>query len=231
MSFWRIVVMRKSQIALAVAAAFGAGAAATTANAVDLVATLTGVTSHGANSSSLKIAGTTATWSYNTSSGIVTGSGLYQSRGQISPVSIVFDHDITNLVIGGGGAANATTYICTEGNFGTGVGASICGNYNFGANYVNESSTSWGPGTAAARTLAGDDVSSGPQQALSAFDGMTSTLAGNGTDLAVSNEVTGVSGTTFDFTVAAIPIPAVAYLFPAGLIAGLGWMRRKAKSV
>jgi len=26
---------------------------------------------------------------------------------------------------------------------------------------------------------------------------------------------------------AAIPVPAVAYLFPAGLIAGLGWMRRR----
>jgi len=31
-----------------------------------------------------------------------------------------------------------------------------------------------------------------------------------------------------EFSVAPIPIPAVAFLFPAGLIAGLGWMRRQA---
>jgi len=32
-------------------------------------------------------------------------------------------------------------------------------------------------------------------------------------------------------SVAAIPIPAVAYMFPAGLIAGLGWMRRRGQSI
>jgi hypothetical protein len=35
------------------------------------------------------------------------------------------------------------------------------------------------------------------------------------------------SADSVTLNVAAVPIPAVAWLFPAGLVAGLGWMRRK----
>ncbi|MEO7386758.1 MAG: VPLPA-CTERM sorting domain-containing protein [Gammaproteobacteria bacterium] len=59
-----------------------------------------------------------------------------------------------------------------EGNFGGNVGASICGNYNFGANFVNESTTNWGPGTSASRSLRGDDAAIGAVQSIASLDGM-----------------------------------------------------------
>jgi hypothetical protein len=38
------------------------------------------------------------------------------------------------------------------------------------------------------------------------------------------------SADSVTLNVAPVPIPAVAWLFPAGLVAGLGWMRRQRKS-
>jgi MYXO-CTERM domain-containing protein len=52
------------------------------------------------------------------------------------------------------------------------VGASICGNYNLGGNFTNESTTSWGPGTAVSRTIGGDDFALGSQQSIATLNGM-----------------------------------------------------------
>jgi hypothetical protein len=102
--------------------------------------------------------------------------GTLNARATTAPTSTLFRQLITGLVIGNGAAASAATFVCTEGNFGSGVGASICGNYTLGANFANESTTSWGPGTAASRTLGGDDSSSGPQQTIVALNNMTANL-------------------------------------------------------
>ena len=57
-------------------------------------------------------------------------------------------------------------------------------------------------------------------------DGIISTSQWNdGSGNTIQMDYLGSSG-----SIAPIPIPAVAYMFPAGLIAGLGWMRRRERS-
>ena len=139
--------------------------------------------------------------------------GTFNARFNITPSTTLFRHSITGLVIGAGGAATATTYTCTEGNFGPGVGASLCGNYNFGANFTNESSTSWGPGIAVARTMGGDDMAVGVQQQLNgligAYDTFTQTSF-DGTTLVLSNA-------------SCTSAPAICATLPDGFNAGYKW--------
>jgi len=53
------------------------------------------------------------------------------------------------------------------------------------------------------------------------------TIAPGGIVRIVMTSDTGNTMYVVEGTVAPIPLPAAAYLFPAGLIAGLGWMRRR----
>jgi len=160
------------QSALAMAVAAAVGGASTGAQAAPYTATLKSVTSYaGAGSSVGNITSSTATWSYDDATNLLTSTGgVFNVRFTITPTTTLFRHSIAGLVIGNAGAASATTYTCTEGNFGGNVGASLCGNYNFGANFANESTVTWGPGTTFARTLGGDDMALGPQQNNSAYD-------------------------------------------------------------
>ena len=75
--------------------------------------------------------------------------GTLVANYQLIPGSItLFRHNITSLVVGAGAPATAASYSCIEGNFGPeSVGAALCGNYTFGANYLDESTATWGPGT------------------------------------------------------------------------------------
>jgi len=211
--------MRKTaSIAVAVAAALG-GAAAQAAN---IPVFLTGVTSKSANGSSVgNIASSTATWSYDTVSGVVTGSGTLDAKFFVGP-SPIFNPVIDDLTAGGGGAAGATSYSCVEGVFGAAVGANICGNYGFGGNFVDESTVTYGPGTAFSRTIGGDDTPFGPfPQNISDFTGMTSTLVG--TDLTLEN---GTPTSGYAMTFSTVPVPAAAWLFGSAL-GLLGWARRR----
>jgi hypothetical protein len=124
--------------------------------------------------------GSSAIWEFNTVSKIVTGSGLYYAQYQISPLQPgqLFTHSISNLIVGGGGAASAAAYECVEGSFGTIVGGNLCGNYSFGGNFIDDSSISYGPGTAFSRTIAGDDIIVGPQQSLRNYDGLRTFFTG-----------------------------------------------------
>ena len=38
------------------------------------------------------------------------------------------------------------SFVCTEGNFGLSVGVSLCGNYHFGGNFIDESTIDLGSG-------------------------------------------------------------------------------------
>ena len=227
--------MKHSSIAAGVAAAFGAAGA----NAVVVNLVLFGTTAESNMGPSTTIlSSSTATWAYDTVTDVLTATGLYKEQTQIVPIpGQLFTHNIVNLVVGGGAAATATSYSCVEGSFGSGVGASLCGNYNFGTNAGNESSTSWGPGTAFSRTIGGDDGVVGAQQDLSQYDGMstsqicgsTCTLDGqawNGTSLVMSNAVSGVGGYAIHLGQLSVPVPAAAWLFGSAL-ATLGWLRRK----
>jgi len=238
--------MKKTANALGVAIAATLGAAA--ADAATYSATLTGVASFSGNGSSAgNISSSTATWSYDDVSGLLSQTGgTYNVRFTTAPTSTLFRHLITGLVIGNGGAASATTYTCAEGNFGGNVGASLCGNYNFGANFVNESTATWGPGTATARTTGGDDMALGPQQSISAYS-YFATVSWVGTTLILSNAscnpfapgnangcaTTGGANTGYTWTLNAgpqvVPVPAAVWLFGSAL-GLLGAARRRAKA-
>lgn len=226
-------------LAAAIAATLGSTGAA---EAALYTATLTSHVTFSNNAtagSALNISSSTATWQYDDVTDLVTQTGgLHNARAQTSPISTLFRHSITGMVIGNGAAASATSFVCTEGNFGGNVGASICGNYNFGANFANESSTTWGPGTAFARTMGGDDNALGPQQSILQYNGMT-TVSFNGSTLVLSNATcTGSCTTTSGFNngyqmtwsvTPVIPVPAAVWLFGSAL--GLmGVMRRRLKA-
>ncbi|HJP39677.1 MAG TPA: VPLPA-CTERM sorting domain-containing protein, partial [Gammaproteobacteria bacterium] len=114
------------------------------------------------------------------------------------------------------------------------VGASGCGGYNLGANFSDDSSTTWGPGTTISQTIGGDDVSTSSPRTISAYDfgfvsftgtgltlGDTVTL-GNG--VGVGSQGVGGGGEAMVFQV--VPVPAAAWLFGSAL-GLLGWARRR----
>lgn len=187
----------------------------------------------------LHVANTTsssATFTYDDVTNLVTQTGgTFNARWTTAPTSTLYRMLTTGLVMGNGGAASAASLSCVEGNFGAGVGASICGNYSFGANFANQSTTSWGPGTASARTLGGDDSAVGPQVSVAALDGIN-TVSWDGVTLVVTNRrctyVPGPcwpspysEGYTWTFQATPVPVPAAAWLFGAAL-GGLGLVRR-----
>jgi hypothetical protein len=233
--------MNYNKTALAVAVAASLGGVSTAANAATYNATLTGIFTYSNNGT----AGTpgnssssTATFTYDDVTNLLTQTGgTVNNRVTTSPTSTLYRTLITGLVQGNGGAASASTYVCQEGNFGGNVGASICGNYSLGANFVNESTTTWGPGTATSRTIGGDDSASGPQQSIAFQDGMVTT-AFNGTSLTMSNATcTGTcttlpagsfnSGVRWELSTTVVPVPAAVWLFGSAL-GLLGVARRKA---
>lgn len=192
------------------------------------------------------ISSSTATWQYDDVAQLLTQTGgTFQVRFSITPgVTTLFRHIITGLVIGNNVAASAATYSCIEGNFGGSVGASLCGNYNFGANFTNESSMTWGPGAISARTLGGDDMAIGPPQGVALYDDFA-TVSWVGTTLTLSNAwcnpnapgnasgCASMGGVNTGYTwilsadpQAPVPIPAAAWLF-GGAFGVLGWVRRR----
>jgi hypothetical protein len=175
--------MNDNRYALTAALTTALGAAAPATDAADHVVVLTAVSSYSnSGTSAVDITSSTATFSYDDTTNLVTQTGgVYNGRLSIVPnVSTLFRHTITGLVMGNGGAASASSYRCINGNFGQSISfANLCGNYNFGANFVEESTISYGPGTAYARTIGGDDViafniNGGIPQNIAQLDGMTS---------------------------------------------------------
>ena len=233
--------MNKYSSALGVAIAATLSATAADAAVISIVQ-YKDISYSGNGSASGNISSSTATWSYDTVTGALSETGgTFDVRFTTAPTSTIFRHSITGLVLGAP-TATAATFFCTEGNFGATVGASICGNYGFGGNFANESSSSWGPGTAAARTIGGDDVSYGPQQAISAYNYFATTFF-NGTQLIMSNAscnvyapgnangcaTVGGFNTGYTWVLSTVPVPAAVWLFGSGL-GLLGAVRRRAKA-
>ena len=107
------------------------------------------------------IAGATiATWDWDGTT--LSGSGLYSAVMSVSsnPAGPVMIADqVTDLSMDmSTGTASATAYSCLEGTFFPGIGASGCGGYTFEGNFVDDSNSIWGPGTAFSQTLGGDDL-------------------------------------------------------------------------
>ncbi len=180
--------------------------------------------------------GTTSTVTWDWDGTTLSGSGLYSAASSIgsSPFSSsILADNIEDLSIASG-VATATLYSCQEGTFLATVGASGCGGYNLGANFSDDSSTTWGPGTTISQTIGGDDVSTSSPRTISAYDfgfvsftgtgltlGDTVTL-GNG--VGVGSQGVGGGGEAMVFQV--VPVPAAAWLFGSAL-GLLGWARRR----
>jgi len=152
----------------------------------------------------------------------------FRTRTSPSPGGRHFDRFITDLNITNGSAAGSAAYNCADGGFGAMVGASMCGNYLFGDDGVNDSTVSYGPGLAFSRTLGGDDTVAGAQQsindynlAVASYDGAT--LVFQSADWTSSG---GTAGLQMNFRV--VPVPAAAWLF-GGALAALGAVRRRLK--
>ncbi len=177
--------------ALTAAVLASLGMAAGGADAAVYSATLTQALTYANNSpfgSACNFSSSTATWTYDDVSGLLTQTGgNYNLRVSTGP-STLYRTSITGLIIGNGQLATASSYVCTEGNFGATVGASICGNYYLGDNYIDESTTTWGPGTAYSRTLGGDDYAAGPTQNIDRFHGMTTVSFSPGGTLVLTNK-------------------------------------------
>ena len=238
---------QKTALAIAIAAGVSGMTVADDAAATTYTATLTAIATYSNNGtagSPLNIASSTGlTWSYDDVTNLMTQTGgTINARATTAPTTTLFRQFITGLVIGNSAAASAATFNCVEGNFGAGVGASICGNYLLGANFLNESTTTWGPGTAASRTLGGDDVAAGAQQTIAALNGMsviswsgTTLILGNGTCTGPCLTIGGGAnnnGYKYTFTAgpqAVVPVPAAVWLFGSALgLLGVARRQRKA---
>lgn len=232
--------MKKSTLALGTAIAASLGATVADAAVVNL--TLRGVASYSGNGSSAgNITSTTSTWDYDTVSGSLTQvGGTFNVRFTTAPTSTLFRHTATGMVLGAP-TATASTFVCQEGNFGAGVGASICGNYSFGANFANESTATWGPGTASSKTIGGDDVNFGPQQSIGAYN-YFATVSWDGTILRMGNgacnpfapgnangcATVGGFNTGYAWTLST-PLPAAVWLFGSAVgLLGAARLRSKA---
>jgi len=218
--------MKKSAVAAAVTTALGGVAAE--AAVVNLVL-VSGVAGSMGAPSALIVSNSTATWTLDTVTGVVTGSGNLIQQSQVAPFlpGQVFTRTVGNLSWGGTTTATATSFDCVDGSFSNSVFASFCGNYNWGANYTNESTNSYGPGLAFSKTVAGDDVNLGQQQNITDYDGATTTIGGltGGSLITVSNinpTITGGQALVYQV----VPVPAAVWLFGSAL-GLLVWVRRR----
>jgi hypothetical protein len=229
---------QKNALAVAIAAGVGGMTVTDDAAAAAYGATLISMYHfYNEGSSAANFSSSTGlSWSYDDVTQLMTQTGgTLNARTTNAPTTTLFRHLITGLVFGNGGAASASSFSCVEGNFGPGVGASICGNYSFGGNFVNESTSSWGPGTAASRTLGGDDYSNGPQQSVASQYSGFSTISWVGTTLRLEKKYctgyctslpAGSYNGSFQYTFSVVPVPAAVWLFGSAL-GVMGLMRRK----
>jgi hypothetical protein len=216
----------KSKLAVAMAAALGVCGvnAATVVVQLDSVAYVSPSPPAG---NSIDFSASTATWSYDTETGVLTGSGLFSLNALFTPTTNISEQRTVDPVFTAGNAASATSFACIEGGFGVVNSMHACGGWDFGTNGDNESSISYGPGTSVNRMILGDDFSIYLPFAIGQYDNMPADW--NGTTLVFSNTTLAGSGLAYDITFTAVPVPAAAWLFGSAL-GFLGWMRRKKAS-
>ncbi len=145
-------------------------------------------------STNLVFTGTTATWTYNdqgtvpTTDDVLSSTGFFSAKIALGPQTL-YTWTTNDLVVGSGGPAAASTYVCIEGTFGpTNFGFNFCPQYSFGDNFIDDSTYAYGPGTAFSRTLGGDDtpLAGAPQTLGTTFDGFV-TSSWNGATLVIGN--------------------------------------------
>jgi len=166
-------------------------------NGADIPLILISTTADSINGpSTADVSQSTASWTLDTETGIVTGYGSYIAQYQISPFTTLFAHDVLDLSIGGFAPASAIEFTCIEGSLGAMVGGTLCGNYNWGSDLINDSSLDYF-GTEVERIIGGDDVAFGPPQSLAYYDFMQTQIMGS--TVIVTNAIPNDSGYTFTF--------------------------------
>ena len=170
----------------------------------------------------------TATWTFDVAANtLAIASGTYARVAKVGATPLM-THTMTGVSMSSGNATG-TTWTCTEGVFGGIVGAHICGNYNFGSNFTNDSTynQSTPDAISATVTLGGDDVSLGAVQTLvNSYSNFTAAtpIAGaapgfqryefnNGQDLVpgAGDSATGFdAGYIFTFDIAVAPVAVAA---------------------
>ena len=206
--------MKKSAIALAVATAMGASAAsAATWNLTSYITKSSNGTSAGA------LSGDT-TFSTGVGNSLVS-NGAFSAAFSVGVTPLMTHSWGAGTTMAGSGTVSGS-FNCLEGAFGGYVGASICGNYNFGVNYANESTVNTDGSN---RVIGGDDMALGPAQSVADFTGFAPNIPPSDfvTTLQFENGTTS-SGNIWTFT--AVPVPAAAWLFGSAL-GLLGWARRR----
>lgn len=176
-------------------------------------ATLVSVTSYSKSGTSNWTINSAGTWDLDTGTGVATQTGGTLNMTTKVGATPLMSHTMTDGVLSSGAAA-ATDWKCVEGAFGGIVGAHICGNYNFGSNFTNES-TYTPTATGATVTIGGDDMSLGaPQTLANSYSNLAlSNVSGN--TWMLSNGVVNVGG--YDFTFNVVPVPAAVWLFGSAL--------------
>lgn len=174
---------------------------------------------------SIDASSSTATWVYDTSTGVLTGTDFLGINFLTTSATNVFESQIVDPVFSAANAASASSYVCIEGDWGITLATPthVCGGWDFGPNSNNESSITYGPGTAFSRTIGGDDVELYFPYTISQYDNMASSW--DGTTLVFSNTVAPPEF-HYDMTFTAVPIPAAVWLFGSAL-GLLGWLRRR----
>ena len=143
---------------------------------------------------------TTAVWVWDGTT--LSSVGLYSATvhvGSDPTLPTILGDRITDLSIDtAAGTATAAAYACTSGFFLFQFGVIVCGGYEVGPNFIDESEIIYGPGLLVTRNLnvnpanpptPGDDFATGDPRDISAYDfGVVDTFE--------SDEMTASSGTT-----------------------------------
>lgn len=199
--------------------------------------TLTTVTVYGSTPRNLNLASSTANWEFDEFGQQLTQTGgVFHGSYRLNPVSTVWTHLATDMILSMGNTT-ASSFSCVEGNYGALVNNNYCAGYSFGPNFVDESTSSWGPGLAHERTIGGDDYVFAGIFSLGVYSNFR-VVSWDGATLGMGNpgcygggDCNGGWDGGLLFTLQAQPVPAPAAAWLLGTaVASLGgrkWLRRK----